>query len=633
MSTIGGICPSMVGMQKKKTKFGKPSAALAAIMIGRLESKPAVKDDEAQNSKLKVLIDMESTVLAGKNLEPVGYKFRDDKDGSQLTRWLRSGAIDKFDLFDKSGLNGIIDIFQARPYLVREKEIDKKDFHDFLADISADLRKDVNRVLFFNNFAQGNAIVQAELSKCIDLKRALAEYLHQLLRALDAHLIKKGYTTQREDALIRISQLTKEICSIYQVAIDRLASNLTKDFDRLGKLFLSAHEAYCKANAALKQAKSELQRARTKRSMASVQNPRERLAAVTQDIKHLEQPIDKYQMLVCESMPEFVLEDGALPKPALEFHVKQEKPAYDHVLARSQALAAEKAQLEDIIETDALIVRMAQDVTNGEFAIQRLHSDYQAIERTLEKHLAIFDNFVTGYFTSHISIAELEKMKKLTQVDRSLLFQLMGAKGTPSDIPLFQSAFLVLSHIKEDLLGILQGYVIDCFASKETKGHVWEIEVALWLENYFKTRNIKDKVSRLDIHVQRSGSEFHREFDIVTNQLYIECKNVHWDAYKQQDTDQYGKTIDRTRQFIDQKMIVGDLQQDGRRDIRYLVVSKWGLNPSWSGFFNTKTIGFIDPNTTIKDGVTIDFTNLYAAGTPAMLRTLGAGAVAAVGFI
>lgn len=110
-------------------------------------------------------------------------------------------------------------------------------------------------------------------------------------------------------------------------------------------------------------------------------------------------------------------------------------------------------------------------------------------------------------------------------------------------------------------------------------GRIWEIECALKIQAANCSLAHPECVIEFNqFKSDQAGAS--REFDIITNKRWIECKNICWNICRNSD-----KWI---KQFKEQKSIASDYS------VQYFVFSKKAIPESWQDWFKQQKIKFAD---------------------------------------
>ena len=147
----------------------------------------------------------------------------------------------------------------------------------------------------------------------------------------------------------------------------------------------------------------------------------------------------------------------------------------------------------------------------------------------------------------------------------------------------------------KDFCHTLQDYIADRFDSlksqkSKAKGPEWEISVAFWLYNELKKHpEFKDELLSMNHHIKIRNNNFSKEFDVISQYLWIECKNIFWEANIDAKTRKVKqKTLE---QFIGQREIARSWGQN------YRIISKRPIPIIWKEALNGEGIGFIARST------------------------------------
>ncbi len=173
----------------------------------------------------------------------------------------------------------------------------------------------------------------------------------------------------------------------------------------------------------------------------------------------------------------------------------------------------------------------------------------------------------------------------------------LNARQKDRPKPLSDEAFSVVNEAR-DRFGEAPGFQKTLFTLLRnlnnegfTRGYLYELEVALALDHQGNT------VRRFGA-IRRAGS-LCREFDLITDTHWIECKNITWACVPVDGNKKWARHL--KEQFLEQRSIVANYNRKHGKNITYAVCSKNEIPLSWQFWFKKHSIDFTCLTYDIKD--------------------------------
>ncbi len=135
---------------------------------------------------------------------------------------------------------------------------------------------------------------------------------------------------------------------------------------------------------------------------------------------------------------------------------------------------------------------------------------------------------------------------------------------------------------------VLHDYVLEASHSERTyfaKGRMWEMIVAAFLMRGGTSVNKFGRLENMNQHVNLHGRQFSREFDMVTEKLLCECKNIDW----------YGLSPEKKVKLIAQFKDQAKIAKSKSYATNFFVISKQPVSEEFVEIFRDNAINYVDP--------------------------------------